>query len=73
MQPQTPNPALEDLDALVGDWSLEILFPADPASPLRGSVSCEWLEGGAFLVMRSRIEWSGPSGSVAVFGRDDVA
>jgi hypothetical protein len=73
MQPQTPNPVLKDLETLVGEWSLEILFPADPATPVRGSVSFEWLEGGAFLVMRSGIDWSGPSGSVAVIGRDDMA
>jgi hypothetical protein len=73
MQPQTPNPTLSDLEALIGEWSLEILFPADPTTPVRGSVSCEWLEGGAFLIMRSGIDWSGPSGSVAVIGRDDKA
>jgi hypothetical protein len=73
MQSQTPNPTLSNLEALVGKWSLEILFPADPASPLRGSVSSERLEGRAFLVMRSGIDWSGPSGSVAVIGRDDKA
>jgi len=73
MQSQTPNPTLSDLETLIGEWSLEILFPADLATPVRGSVSFEWLEEGAFLAMRSGIEWSGPSGSVAVIGRDDMA
>jgi hypothetical protein len=71
MEPQTPNPALSDLEPLVGEWSVEIAFPADPETPVRGSVSFEWLEGGAFLVMRAGVEWSGPSGSVAVIGRDE--
>ena len=74
MQASAPNPApsLKDLEPLVGEWSLEILFPADPEIPVRGSVSCEWLEGGAFLLMRAGVEWSGPSGSVAVIGRDEM-
>ena len=71
MEPQTPNPALSDLEPLVGEWRVEIAFPADPETPVRSSVSFEWLEGGAFLVMRAGVEWSGPSGSVAVIGRDE--
>jgi hypothetical protein len=72
MEPQTPNPALSDLQPLVGEWSVQIAFPADPETTVRGSVSFEWLEGGAFLVMRAGVEWSGPSGSVAVIGRDEM-
>ena len=78
MQPGTPNPALslklKDLEPLVSEWSVEILLPGDPATTVRGSVSIEWFEGGAFLVMRTGgLEWSGPSGSVSVIGRDDMA
>ena len=75
MPHQTPSPApsLKDLEALVGEWTIAIAFPADPATPVRGSVSFAWLEGGAFLIMRSGVEWTGPSGSVAVIGRDDAA
>jgi hypothetical protein len=73
MQDPIPNPALKDLEMLVGQWSLEIDFPSDPPTTVRGHVSFDWLEGGAFLVMRSGVEWEGPSGSVAVIGRDDAA
>jgi hypothetical protein len=73
MPPQTPNPALKDLEPLVGEWSVEIAFPTDPVTTVRGSVSFAWLDGGAFLVMRSGgIEWSGPSSSIGVVGRDDI-
>lgn len=74
MPPPTPNPALTDLEALVGEWSVEMAFPADPPTTVRGRASFAWLEGGAFLLMRAGgIEWSGPSGAVAVIGRDDAA
>jgi hypothetical protein len=63
-----PNATLKDLEALVGEWDIEIVLPADPPTIMRGRVTFEWLEGGAFLVMRE-VEWSGPSGSVAVIDR----
>ncbi len=74
MEHPVPNPALEELAALVGEWRVEMAFPADPPTVVRGHVTFEWLEGGAFLLMRAGgIEWEGPSGAVAVIGRDDSA
>ena len=74
MEPQMLNPALSDLEPLVGEWSVEIAFPTEPATTLRGTVSFEWFDGGAFLIMRAGgMEWSGPSGSIGVIGRDDMA
>lgn len=68
-----PNPALNDLAPLVGAWRVEISFPADPPTTVLGRVAFEWLEGGAFLLMRAEIDWDGPAGAVAVIGRDDSA
>jgi hypothetical protein len=47
------DPALEPFDALIGTWATEAthrLFEG----VVQGSVSFEWLEGGHFLVQRSR-------------------
>ena len=68
-----PNPALEALAVLVGEWTIEIVLPGDPGNVVRGRATYAWLEGGAFLVQRSEVDWGGPSGSVAVIGRDDGA
>ncbi len=66
------HPALRGLEVLVGDWSVELAFPPDAPLPVRGRVSFTWIEGGAFLVMRSDVDWSGPSEALAVIGRDDA-
>jgi hypothetical protein len=47
------HPALEPFEALIGTWDTEAKHRLiDEVVP--GSVSYEWLEGGRFLVMRSR-------------------
>ncbi|HEX8063026.1 MAG TPA: hypothetical protein VF535_07395 [Allosphingosinicella sp.] len=50
------NPALKPLEFLVGEWSTEGAHPAGTAETLRGRTSFSWHEGGAFLIMRSRVE-----------------
>jgi hypothetical protein len=47
------DPALEPFDALIGTWATEATHPAiDAVVP--GSTTYEWLEGGRFLIQRSR-------------------
>jgi YHS domain-containing protein len=65
------NPALEHLEVLAGMWKVEMVFPADPANIVRGHVSFDWLEEGAFLAMRLPVETTGPQRSIWVIGRDD--
>ena len=49
------DPALEPFDALIGTWATEATHPElDDVVP--GSITFEWLEGGHFLVLRSRSE-----------------
>jgi hypothetical protein len=49
------DPALEPFDALIGTWATEATHPlVDAVVP--GTVTFEWLEGGHFLVQRSRNE-----------------
>ena len=50
-----PNPVLKDLEGLVGDWEMELsnaAFLAHPTDTVKGQVSFEWIENGAFLRMR---------------------
>src|SRR6266702_2942188 len=68
-----PNPALKRLEVLVGEWNTEISSPAYPSTIVRGHVSFDWLEGGAFLIMHSDVEGMGPPNSISVIGRDDSA
>jgi hypothetical protein len=77
--PQTPfkpNPALDQLAPLIGEWNIEITsmsFHADPSAVVRGHSSFAWLEGGAFLIQHSEIPASDFPRSTAVMGPDDAA
>ena len=66
------NPALKDLDVLAGMWNVAIIFPADPSNVVRSHVSFEWLEGGAFLLMRLPVDTDAPMKSLWLMGRDDA-
>jgi hypothetical protein len=51
----TGNPALADLQFLAGAWDMELSeasFLPDPDAQVHGSVTFEWIEQGAALVMR---------------------
>jgi hypothetical protein len=50
-QPAESNPALKQLDALVGEWKMEIHVPTDPPTVISDLwTTFEWMEGGTFLV-----------------------
>ena len=65
-----PNPALEPLSFLVGEWSTEGSHPLLPGKVLRGRTSFAWLDGGAFLVMRSEIDEPEIPSGIAILGTD---
>ncbi|WP_067831223.1 DUF1579 family protein [Actinomadura kijaniata] len=51
----TPDPALRQLDFLVGSWDVKgstIEGPMGPAAEVTGWETFEWMEGGFFLVHR---------------------
>jgi hypothetical protein len=51
----TTNPALASLQVLVGAWDMELSetsFLPDPDATVHGSVTFEWIQQGAALVMR---------------------
>src|SRR5438132_3581281 len=65
-----PNPALVPLSFLVGEWSTEGSHPLLPGKVLRGRTSFAWLDGGAFLVMRSEIDEPEIPSGIAILGTD---
>src|ERR1043165_6195921 len=65
-----PNPALEPLSFLVGEWDTEGSHPMMPGRILRGRASFAWAEGGAFLVMRSEADAPEVPTAIAIFGTD---
>ncbi|MFL5734671.1 MAG: hypothetical protein ACJ78Q_16035 [Chloroflexia bacterium] len=74
MRHPVQNPALKNLDVLVGVWSVEISnmsFQSDPSATVRGQDRFEWLEGGAFLMMYSDTEYPDVPNAVRAIGRDD--
>ena len=68
-----PNPALKPLEVFIGDWQTSGSHPYLPNTTLLGRVSFEWLEGGAFLIMRSEIDNPKFPDGVEIFGSDDAA
>ncbi len=70
METSPVNPVLHDLAQLIGEWTIEIVFPDETMPPVFGTANIDWIEGGAFLTINSTIVWQGPSSSVSVIGRD---
>src|SRR4051794_31149920 len=67
-----PNPALEPFGVLIGNWNTSGTHGLDPDTILHGHASFEWLENGAFLLMRSEIDDPRFPSTIAVFGSDDA-
>jgi hypothetical protein len=65
------NPALEPFDALIGTWATKATHPlVDAVVP--GSITFEWLEGGHFLVQRSRNEHELFPDAICVIGAPET-
>jgi hypothetical protein len=73
MDRSVPNPALKPFSVLIGEWETVGAHPLIPGTTLHGRTSFEWLEGGAFVIMRSEIDEPGVPTGVAIFGSDDAA
>ena len=68
-----PNPALKPFGVLIGTWTTMGTHPLIPETIVHGRTSFEWLENGAFLMMRSEIDEPGIPSGLAIFGSDDSA
>jgi hypothetical protein len=68
-----PNPALKPFEVLIGQWQTTGLHPYFPNTELNGRASFEWIEEGAFVMMRSEIDHPKFPDGIAIFGSDDEA
>jgi hypothetical protein len=66
-----PNPALQVLSGLVGEWKTTGSHPLLPGTVLHGRASFDWIEGGAFLIWYSKVDQKGFPAGIAIFGSDD--
>ena len=56
-----------------GEWEMQLSnasFLPDPSATIKGNVSFDWLEGGAFLIMRMGDPSSSP-GAIWLINRDE--
>jgi hypothetical protein len=65
------DPALERLDALIGEWTMEAGPPGGPQWPGEARVSFEWLTGGAFVIQRWSIDLPEAPDGIAIIGPGD--
>jgi hypothetical protein len=72
MQRRTRHPALDHLDALVGEWETEATHPAIPNTVIHGRSTFEWLDGGLFLIWRMAHDHPDIPNSIAILGCDDA-
>lgn len=63
-----PNPALQDLQVLIGEWEVEV--PQFPGA--RGRATFEWLEDGAFLRMHTVAPDPAPIATL-IISRDETS
>jgi len=66
-----PNPALEPFGILIGNWNTTGTHGLVPDTILHGLASFEWVEGGAFLMMRTEIDDPRFPTGIAIIGSDD--
>jgi hypothetical protein len=62
---------LEHLEAWVGEWETEATHPALPDAVIAGRITVEWLEGGKFLLHRSRNDHPDVPDSISVIGETE--
>jgi hypothetical protein len=65
------DPALEPFDALIGTWATEATHPMFDGV-VAGSVTFEWLEGGRFLIQRSRNDHELFPDAISVIGAPET-
>jgi hypothetical protein len=66
------NPALATLHRAVGTWTVTGSHPYLPGRTLRGRITFERIEDGAFIRMHSKMDDPEIPEGVAIFGTDDT-
>jgi hypothetical protein len=70
MEQLARDPALERLDAFVGEWSMEAAFPLAPATGIGGHTVFEWMPGEQFLIQRWEVSHPDAPDGIAIIGFD---
>lgn len=68
------NPALKHLEVLLGDWEMELSnasFLPRPSDTAKGLISFEWVQDGAFLLMRMGDKPPSPPTAMWLISRDE--
>lgn len=68
-----PNPALKAFEPLIGEWLTTATHPYVPNAELHGRASIEWIEGGAFLLLRAEIDHPDFPDGIEIIGSDNIA
>ncbi len=71
MQQAGRNPALDRLEALVGEWSLEAGPPGGPRWAAEARASFEWFAGRTFLVQRQSVDMPEAPDGIMIIGSGD--
>ena len=66
-----PNPRLQALAIVVGEWTTLGSHPLLPGKTLHGRASCSWIEDGAFMLLRTHTDEPDIPDGVAILGTDD--
>ena len=67
-----PNAALKPFDPLIGEWRTTGTHPLVPGKTFHGRASFSWIEGGAFLILRSEVDEPEIPSGTAILGSDDA-
>ena len=67
------NPRLEPFKILIGDWETEGHHRLLPDTTFHGHTTFSWLEGGAFLMMYSRMDELEIPDNISIIASDDAA
>jgi hypothetical protein len=68
-----PNPGLAAFEPFIGTWTTQGSHPMPPGATLHGRATFKWLDGGAFLCVRSEIDDPRFPQGIAIIGSDDDA
>jgi hypothetical protein len=66
------NPTLKPFEPLIGEWRTTGTHPLVPGKTFHGRASFSWIEGGAFLILRSEVDEPEIPSGTAILGSDDA-
>ena len=71
MEHASRDAALDRLDALIGEWTMEATPPGGPRWPGEARVRFEWLEGRTFVIERWTVDLPEAPDGIAIIGAGD--